>query len=119
MLTREAGTEPGPARNRARLQPGPRAGYVISVCLFVHILSAFVLGGLGADSGFNEDLMTTAVIAAITLIGVTKARETLDVLEAWGLYALVVLLLGFAQHDWGLWRSDSGIPTVRALDNTP
>ena len=49
--------------------------YVISVCLYIHILSAFVLGGLGADTGINEDLLTTAVIAFITLVGITKGRR--------------------------------------------
>ena len=53
------------------------AAYVISVCLYVHILSAFVLSGLGMDSGINEDLLTTAVIAVITVIGVVKGLEVL------------------------------------------
>jgi hypothetical protein len=34
--------------------------YVISVCLYLHILSAFVLGGFHADNALNENLMTTA-----------------------------------------------------------
>ena len=55
--------------------------YVISVCLYLHILSAFVLGGFHADSELNENLMTTAVIAVITAIGVTKGLKALGVLE--------------------------------------
>ena len=74
--------------------------YVISVCLYLHILSAFVLGGLHADNELNENLMTTAVIAIITLIGVTKGLKVLDALEGLGLYItlliIVLLLVGFA-----------------------
>ena len=55
--------------------------YVISVCLYLHILSAFVLGGFDADNELNENLMTTAVIAIITAIGITKGLKVLDVLE--------------------------------------
>ena len=41
--------------------------------------------------------MTTAVIAIITLIGVTKGLKVLDVLEQWGLYItlLIIVLLLF------------------------
>ena len=55
--------------------------YVISVCLYVHILSAFVLVGLGVDSDLNENLLTTAVIALITAIGVTRGLGMLEVLQ--------------------------------------
>ena len=34
--------------------------YVISISLYLHILSSFVLSGFGADTGVNEDLLTTA-----------------------------------------------------------
>ncbi len=77
--------------------------YVISVCLYLHILSAFVLGGFHADTELNENLMTTAVIAIITAIGVTKGLKVLSVLEQWGLYVtlliIVLLLFGFARYD--------------------
>jgi hypothetical protein len=97
--------------------------YVISVCLYLHILSAFVLGGFHADSELNENLMTTAVIAIITAIGVTKGLKLLDVLEQWGLYVtlliIVLLVLGFAHYDWRAWQSASGITLIKALDHTP
>ena len=97
--------------------------YVISVCLYLHILSAFVLSGLHADNELNENLMTTAVIAIITLIGVTKGLKVLDALEGLGLYItlliIVLLLAGFAHYDWTAWRSASGIVLVKALDHTP
>jgi hypothetical protein len=97
--------------------------YVISVCLYVHILAAFVLGGFEADTELNKNLVTTAVIMAITLIGVTRGLQTLDILEQWGLYVtlliIVLLILGFAHYDWTAWRSASGITLVDAVDHTP
>ena len=97
--------------------------YVISVCLYLHILSAFVLGGLHADSELNENLLTTAVIAIITAIGITKGLKTLDILEMLGLYItlliIVLLIFGFAHYDWVTWRSASGITLPKALEHTP
>ena len=97
--------------------------YVISVCLYLHILSAFVLGGFHADSELNENLMTTAVIGVITAIGITKGLKVLDVLEQWGLYVtlliIVLLIFGFAHFDWTAWQSASGITLVKALKHTP
>jgi hypothetical protein len=97
--------------------------YVISVCLYLHILSAFVLGGFHADSELNENLMTTAVIGVITTIGITKGLKVLDVLEQWGLYItlliIVLLLFGFAHYDWTAWQSASGFTLVKALKHTP
>lgn len=87
--------------------------YVISVCLYIHILSAFVLTGLGMDSDVNEDILTTAVIAFITVIGLTRGLEPLEFLEKWALFItfaiILLLLLGFAHYDWNTWRSAAGI----------
>lgn len=97
--------------------------YVISVCLYLHILAAFVLGGLGGDSEMNLNLLTTAVIVAIVVIGVVKGLEALDVLEIWGLYttlAIIVLLIGgFVLYDLAAWRSPAGIVLPDALDHSP
>ncbi len=59
--------------------------YVISVCLYLHILSAFVLGGFHADTELNENLITKSVVEVITLIGITKGLKVLNVLEQCGL----------------------------------
>ena len=70
--------------------------YVISVCLYIHILAAFALGSTGIDTPLNENLLTTIVIAAITAIGVGRGLSALDALEAWALYvtlAIIFLLL--------------------------
>jgi hypothetical protein len=79
------------------------AAYVVSVCLYIHILSAFVLGGFDLDSAFNKSLLTTVVIGLITLIGVTGGLKPLERLERGALYVtilvLALLLVGFAVHD--------------------
>jgi hypothetical protein len=66
--------------------------------------------------------MTTAIIAIITAIGITKGLKVLDVLEQWGLYVtlmiIVLLIFGFAHYDWTAWQSPSGITLVKALDHT-
>jgi hypothetical protein len=97
--------------------------YVISVCLYLHILSAFVLGGLHADTELNKNLLTTAIIAIITAIGITKGLKVLDILEQWGLYVtlliIVLLLIGFARYDWMAWQSASGITLAKAIKHTP
>ncbi len=97
--------------------------YIISVCLYLHILSAFVLGGLNADCVLNENLMTTAIIVIITAIGVTKGLKVLDALEAWGLWVtlliILLLLIGFAYYDWAAWQSASGITLASAERHTP
>ena len=96
--------------------------YVISVSLYLHILSAFVLGGLGADIPLNENLLTTAVIVFIMLVGVTKGLDSLEVLERWALYVtlviIVLLTIGFAWYDWNTWQSASGITLPAATDHS-
>lgn len=81
------------------------AAYVVSVCLYVHILSAFVLGAFEMDSGFNKSLLTTLVIGLITAIGILGGLKPLERLEQWALYVtilmLTLLLLGFAIRDIG------------------
>ncbi len=96
--------------------------YVISVCLYIHILSAFVLTGFGVDNDVNEDFLTTAVIASITTVGVIKGLDALEFLEAWALYItfliIALLLLGFAHHDWGAWRTAAGLTFPDMPDHT-
>ncbi len=79
------------------------AAYVVSVCLYIHIMSAFVLGAFGMDSSFNKSLLTTLVIGLITAIGVMGGLKPLEKLESWALYVtlliLALLLGGFAVYD--------------------
>jgi len=94
--------------------------YIISVCLYLHILSAFVLTGLNIDTGFNEDILTTAIIIVITTIGVLKGLEPLEVLEKWALI-ITMLIIGllcaaFADFDFTLWQQNTSFVTPKVLD---
>lgn len=97
--------------------------YVISVCLYLHILAAFVLGGLHADTELNENLLTTAVIAVIVAVGMIRGLAVLEVLEQWALYVtlliIVLLLVGFGHYDFVAWRSAAGVTWPKALSHTP
>jgi len=69
------------------------AAYVVSVCLYIHILSAFVLADFGLDSDFNKSLLTTVIIGVITVIGLSGGLKPLEKLEQWALYVTVVILM--------------------------
>jgi hypothetical protein len=97
--------------------------YVISVCLYLHILSSFVLGSFHADTELNENIMTTIIIGLIMLVGVTKGLDDLSVLEKWGLYItlLIIVLLvgGFGWYGVQAWQSTEGITWFKPLAHTP
>jgi len=92
--------------------------YVVSVCLYIHILSAFVLGAVELDSSFNKSLLTTVVIGLITAIGILGGLQPLERLERWALYVtifiLALLLIGFGVYDAQLYL-DTGRFTLPAL----
>jgi hypothetical protein len=77
--------------------------YAISVCLYIRILAAFLLGGLGIDTPIYEHIVAVAVIAIIGTVGYTKGLDMLQNLEkvALGvtLIIIVALLIGFASYD--------------------
>ncbi len=85
------------------------AAYVVSVCLYIHILSAFVLASFELDTAFNKSLLTTLVIGVITIIGLLGGLKPLEKLERWALYVTIVilaaLLLLFGIHDAGQWQA--------------
>ena len=43
--------------------------YAISVCLYIHILAAFLLGGLGINTPRRENIVTVLIIAVIGVVG--------------------------------------------------
>jgi hypothetical protein len=96
--------------------------YIISVSLYLHILSAFVLAGIGVDSALNENLLTTTIIAFIMITGVVKGLESLQILEQWALYLtlaiIVILILGFGWYDWQAWQSSAGITLPAATERS-
>ncbi len=77
--------------------------YVISVTLYLRILSSYTLGFLKLDSDRAEESLTTGVIALILFIGVSKGLKVLEGLERWALYTtlaiIAVLLVAFAVYD--------------------
>ena len=96
--------------------------YVISVCLYLHILAAFVLGGFGIDTPLNENILTTAIILFIVVVGIVKGLAVLGGLEQIGLYvtlAIVLLLfIGFGIYDVSAWQSTAGITLPSVPNNT-
>ena len=80
--------------------------YVISVTLYLRILSSYGLGFLKADTEYNERCLTTAIILFILFVGVSKGLKVLEGLEKWALYAtmaVIALLIGaFALYDINL-----------------
>ena len=87
--------------------------YIISVCLYLHILSAFVLNGLHVDTEFNENVLTTSIIIIITLIGLLKGLAPLEFLEKWALYitflVIIILSVSLAYFDFNAWNSLQGL----------
>lgn len=85
--------------------------YIISVCLYLHILSAFVLTGFGQDDHFNEDILTSVIIVIITLVGVIKGLSPLEFLEKWALYltfiVIAILCVALANFDYEIWQQNS------------
>lgn len=96
--------------------------YVISVCLYLHILSSFVLGSFHIDTELNENLMTTGIIGIILVIALTKGLDHLGVLEKWALYItfviIALLIFGFAHYDWTTWQSASGFTAPKPEAHT-
>ena len=80
--------------------------YIISVCLYLRILSAFLMNGFGLATQFNERFLTTAIILLITIIGFFKGLKDLQKLENWAIWVtmaiIVAMILGFSLHDISL-----------------
>jgi hypothetical protein len=96
--------------------------YVISVCLYLHILSAFVLGGFGVKAVHAEDMLTTVIIVAIMIVGVTRGLKVLSFLEKWALYITLLIIglmfLGFAHYDWTAFKSASSITLPGVVEHS-
>ncbi len=118
----ESGRSPRPAAFFERISDFALVlAYIISVCLYLRILSSFLLGGLGMDSDFHEQIVTTAIISIIGFVGVIKGLEMLQVLEEWALWVtmaiIVALFMGFAHYDYVALTS-TGIQFPAMLDHT-
>ncbi len=86
--------------------------YIISVCLYLHIMSSFVLAGAGMNTQLNQNLLTTTIITAITMIGMIRGLDSLEILEQWALYITLIIifliLFDFGYYDWTIWKVKSG-----------
>jgi len=77
--------------------------YIISVCLYLRILSSFLLNGFGLDSIEGERLVTSAFIFFICLIGLTRGLRGLQKMEGWAIWVtmaiIATMIVAFAFHD--------------------
>ena len=96
--------------------------YVISIALYIRILSSYALGFFDVTTDFHEKLLTTLVIAVMLLLALTKGLRALEVTKKWSLNAtiaiIVLLILAFAWYDLHTGLS-SGIVLPRYPETTP
>jgi len=85
--------------------------YAISVCLYIHILSAFVLGSLNINTPFRENILTVIIVAIIGVVGRFRGLEMLMVLEKWALritgLLVIALIVAFGIWDWNAYTTNS------------
>jgi hypothetical protein len=96
--------------------------YVISVCLYLEILSSFVIGGLAHEGAIVQDSLTTVIIVVITVIGLVRGLEPLQFLESWCLYItlgiIAILFAAFGHHDYSTWKSSGEFVLVELPENS-
>ena len=77
--------------------------YILSICLYLHILAAFALRPFEIDTAFNKSMLVTVIILGIMLLGISGRLRQLEALEKYALYItlliVVLLLFGFARFD--------------------
>jgi hypothetical protein len=71
--------------------------YAISVCLYIHILAAFLLGGLGINTPARENIVTVIIVAAIGAVGRVRGLDMLLFMELWALRVTDVLVLALIE----------------------
>jgi len=95
--------------------------YAISVCLYIHILAAFLLGGFGISSPRLENIVTVLIIALIGFVGRFRGLDMLLILEHWALritaVLVVALIVGFIIYDWNAYKTNTIVwPTFPPQD---
>ncbi len=87
--------------------------YVISITLYLRILSSYGLGFLEMDTDQNEQILTTGIIVFILLVGVIKGLAVLERFEKWALIATMVIIAGliaaFATYNISMLTTDAMI----------
>jgi hypothetical protein len=83
--------------------------YAISVCLYIHILAAFLLGGFGINTPRRENIVTVLIVAAIGLLGRYRGLDMLLVMERWALRVtgllVLIMIAAFAVFDWRAFKA--------------
>ncbi|MDF1883371.1 hypothetical protein JHD49_05395 [Sulfurimonas sp. SAG-AH-194-C21] len=96
--------------------------YVVSVSLYLNILSAFVLTGLGIDSAFNEKILTSSIIVMITAIGIIKGLKPLEILEKYALeitiFIVVLLIAAFGLYDYNIFTTVKSFTMPTATEHS-
>ncbi len=116
-----------PARSAVLLEQASTyaliVAYVLSICLYLHILAAFALRPLEADSAFNKSMLVTGVVGCIVLLGLGGGLKRLEALEKYALYVtlliVIVLLLAFARYDIVSAGSATGLVLPVTPDRSP
>ena len=77
--------------------------YILSICLYLHLLAAFALRPFEIDTAFNKSMLVTVIMMGIMLLGIGGGLKQLEALEKYALYItlliVVLLLFGFARFD--------------------
>ncbi|MGD9591093.1 MAG: hypothetical protein AB7V32_01065 [Candidatus Berkiella sp.] len=90
---------------RARWLSGPVLGiaYVISVAFYLKLLSAFLLEAIGYKTPFYVNMVTTALMLLIALVGKFRGLSRLELFEICcvntKLAIIFAMMLGFAIYD--------------------
>ena len=96
--------------------------YIISVMLYIRILTTYGLEFFGADSERNQQVLTTGIILFILFIGTVRGLRSLENLEIWSLlstFAIIsVMIVMFFIHDVKL-LLDGNVILPEIPDKTP
>ncbi len=100
------------------------AAYLISVVYYLQLLAAFALGIAGVKDPTAAHALSTALLAAIGLIGAWRGLGMLEAVERWAvslnLGMICALLVALVIHDGGAAMAGTlslpGIPTIDLAD---
>ncbi len=83
--------------------------YIISVTLYLNILSSYALRLFNIETPFNAHVLTTLVLAFILVVGVVRGLEVLEGLERFALSITIMIvaliIAAFAYYDLGVLAS--------------
>lgn len=90
--------------------------YVISVVLYLKIMSSFFLDAFNLDTSINENIMISIILIGILIIALKKGLGVLEFLEKYALIVTLVIIaalcLGFLYYDINASSSGFVWPTM-------